>query len=144
MLAITHCECQMCFSGFWSHAIRQYHVCLQNNQPIHCWEGDIRLLHTSSGPTSSQFDTSGFEKPVAFSKVSENFKFHCELRYFHFTESLSVSCQERFQRLLRVAQAQRWRSLGFALEIIAEAVVKDSFFAADTSDFCLKCTLGNG
>ena len=106
--------------------------------------GEIRLLHTSSGPTSSQFDTSGFEKPVAFSKVSENLKFHCELRYFHFTESLSVSCQERFQRLLRVAQAQRWRSLGFALEIIAEAVVKDSFFAADTSDFCLKCTLGNG
>ena len=45
--------------------------------------GEIRLLHTSSGPTSSQFDTSGFEKPVAFGKVSGNSKLHCELRYFH-------------------------------------------------------------
>ena len=53
-------------------------------------------------------------KPVAFGKVSGNPKLHCELRYFHFTGSLSVSCQERFQRLLRVAQAHRWRSLGFA------------------------------
>ena len=54
------------------------------------------------------------EKPVAFGKVSGNPKLHCELRYFHFTGSLSVSCQERFQGLLRVAQAHRWRSLGFA------------------------------
>ena len=28
-------------------------------------------------------------------KVSGNPKLHCELRYFHFTGSLSVSCQER-------------------------------------------------
>ena len=55
-------------------------------------------------PTSSQFDTGSFEKPVAFGKVSGNPKLHCELRYFHFTGSLSVSCQERFQRLLRVAE----------------------------------------
>ena len=85
------------------------------------------MLDTSSGPTSSQFDTSGFEKPVAFSKVSGNLTLHSELRYFHFTGSLSVSVQERFEKFLRVAQAHRWRSLGFFLEIIAEAVVSNSF-----------------
>ena len=81
--------------AFLAFGHMQYHVCLQNNQTIHCWEGDIRLLHTSSGPTSSQFDTSGFEKPVAFGKVSGNPKLHCELRYFHNAGSLSASCQER-------------------------------------------------
>ena len=33
-----------------------------------------------------------------------------------------------FRGFLRVAQAHRWRSLGFVLEIIAEAAVKDSFY----------------
>ena len=131
MLAITHSECQMCFSGFWSHAIPR----MPAKQPAYSLLGG-RYQIASSGPTfacvqtspicfvargkgqasptSSQFDTSGFEKPVAFGKVSGNPKLHCELRYFHFTGSLSVSCQERFQRLLRVAQAHLWRSLGFA------------------------------
>ena len=111
VLAITSDECQMCFSGFWSHAIR-----MPAKQPAHSLLGGRYQIasHLIGPPTSSQFDTSGFEKPVAFGKVSGNPKLHWELRYFHFTGSLSVSCQERFQRLLRVAQAHRWRSLGLA------------------------------
>ena len=97
----------MCFSGFWSHAIPR----MPAKQPAYSLLGGrYQIASHLIGPHL----ISGFEKPVAFGKVSGNPKLHCELRYFHFTGSLSVSCQERFQRLLRVAQAHRWRSLGFA------------------------------
>ena len=102
----------MCFSGFWSHAIRD--AC-KTTSPFIVGR-KISDCFTSHRPHFISIRHQRLEKPVAFGKVSGNPKLHCELQYFHFTGSLSVSCQERFQRLLQVAQAHRWRSLklGFA------------------------------